>query len=233
MTELVDLPLDEAMAALDAAGTAQNRKVYARHGVNEPMFGVSHAELNAMAKRYRHQHELGLALFASGNHDARQLATKVVDPDRLTVADANAWAKAIDCYLTAEAVGGVVARSRHARSRSDQWRDRRSEWIASAGWVIVACTAETDVWTNAELDALLAQIEAEIHERPNRVRHEMNQAVITIALRSAGLRRRAVATAKRIGPVMVDHGETNCTTPEAIGYIEKTVAYRESRAVKG
>ncbi|MEM9463738.1 MAG: DNA alkylation repair protein [Actinomycetota bacterium] len=224
--------LDEAMAALEAAGTAQNRTVYARHGAGEPMFGVSYADLDRLAKPYRADHELGLELFATGNHDARQLAAKIVDPARFRVADADGWAKAIDCYITAEAVAAVVARSSHARSRSDRWRDRRSEWIASAGWGVVANTAEDDIWTTAELEGLLGQIEAEIHDRPNRVRHEMNQALITIGLRSPGLRRRAVATAKRIGPVTVDHGETNCKTPEAIGYIEKTVAYREARAAK-
>ena len=224
--------LDDVMAALEAAGTEQNRTVYARHGAHEPMFGVSYAELGRLAKANRGEHDLGLALFATGNHDARQLAAKIVDPQRITVSQANAWAKAIDCYVTAEAVAAVVAASPHARGRSDQWRDRRGEWIASAGWGIVAHTAEHDIWTNAELDDLLRQIEAEIHERPNRVRHEMNHAVITIGLRSPGLRRRAVATAKRIGPVVVDHGETNCRTPEAIAYIDKTIAHREAQAAK-
>lgn len=223
---------DEAMAALGAAGTAQNRKVYARHGASDPMFGVSYAELNRLARVFKGDHDLGLALFSTGNHDARQLAAKIVDPAQVTVATANAWAKAIDCYITAEAVAGVVARSPHARSRSEQWRDRRLEWIASAGWGIVAYTAEDDIWSTADLTELLGQIEAEIHDRPNRVRHEMNQAVITIGLRSPGLRRRAVATAKRIGPVVVDHGETNCKTPDAIGYIDKTMAHRDARAAK-
>ena len=224
--------LKTAMAAMKAAGTAQNRKVYARHGAQEPMFGVSYAELNKLAKTYKGDHELGVALFETGNHDARQLAAKIIDPSQVTVKQANAWAKAIDCYITAESVAGIVANSPHARSRSDQWRDRKDEWIASAGWGIVAFTAESDIWTTAELQGLLKQIEAEIHERPNRVRHEMNQAIITIALRGTGLRKQAVATARRIGPVVVDHGETSCKTPAAIPYIEKTVAHREAQAAK-
>ena len=224
--------LAEVMAALEAAGTAQNRKIYARHGATEPLFGVSYAQLDALAKTHRGDHELGLALFATGNHDARQLAAKLVDPTRFTVGLANEWARAIDCYITAESVAAVVARSPHARSRSDQWRDRRSEWVASAGWSIVSHTAESSIWTTAELQGLVRQIEAEIHDRPNRVRHEMNQALITIALRSPGLRRQAVAAARRIGPVEVDHGETNCATPDAIAYIDKTIAHREARAAK-
>lgn len=224
--------LAEVMASLEAVGTAQNRKIYARHGAAEPLFGVSTAELNTLAKRCRGHHELGLELFATGNHDARQLAAKVVDPKRFTIGHANAWAKAVDSYITAESVAGVVARSPHARSRSDHWRDRPNEWLASTGWAIVARTAETDIWTVAELQQLVKHIEAEIHDRPNRVRHEMNQAIITIALRTPGLRRTAVAAAKRIGPVFVDHGETSCTTPDAIAYIDKTVAHRAAKAEK-
>ena len=65
-----------------------------------------------------------------------------------------------------------------------------------------------------------------------RAHDERDLADITIALRGAGLRKQAVATARRIGPVLVDHGETNCKTPAAIPYIEKTVAHREAQAAK-
>ena len=84
----------------------------------------------------------------------------------------------------------------------------------------------------AELRVLLRRIESEIHERPNRVRHEMNMGVICIALRDGNLERQARATARRIGQVIVDHGETNCTTPEAVGYIDRAVAHRSRRAVR-
>jgi predicted Ser/Thr protein kinase len=33
---------------------------------------------------------------------------------------------------------------------------------------------------------------------------------------------KAIEAAKRIGKVGVDHGETNCKTPNAVSYIEKT-----------
>ena len=227
------MALRQALADLEAAGTEQNRKIYTRHGATEPMFGVSYGELNRLAKTYKGDHDLGVELFATGNHDARQLAAKIVDPSRFTVKLADEWVRGVDCYITAEAVAGVVSNSPVARSRSDAWRDRKSEWVASTGWGVAAFSADDEtVWTNADLQALLKQIENEIHDRPNRVRHEMNMAIITIGLRSPGLRRNAVATAKRVGPVVVDHGETNCKTPEAIGYIEKTVAHREAKAAK-
>lgn len=223
----------EVMSALEAEGTAQNRKIYARHGAQEPMFGVSYGELGTLEKQIKTDHELGMALWESGNHDARMLAAKIVDPSTFTAKIADAWARDAVCYQTAGAVADVIARSPVARSRCDVWRDRKGEWVASAGWGIVARTCEDeDEWTIADLRARLRQIEEEIHERPNRVRHEMNMAVICIALRNTALQRLAVSAARRIGTVDVDHGESNCTTPEAADYIEKTVGYRGRRAVR-
>ena len=57
----------------------------------------------------------------------------------------------------------------------------------------------------------------------------MNGALIGIGLRSAGREKKAVAVARRIGVVEVDHGETGCKTPDAAGYIAKTKAHRAKR----
>jgi len=223
----------EVMAALESEGTAQNRKIYPRHGAQEPMFGVSYAALGELEKKIKTDHELGLALWDSGNHDARMLAAKVVDPAEFTPKLADSWARDAVCYQTAGAVADVVAESPVARSRADMWLDRKGEWVASAGWGIVARTCEDeDLWSIADLRGLLRQVEEEIHDRPNRVRHEMNMAVISIALRNPALQRLALSSAKRVGPVDVDHGETSCTTPDASDYIEKTVGYRQRRVVR-
>jgi 3-methyladenine DNA glycosylase AlkD len=63
---------EAVLAQLEALGTAQNRKVYARHGVAEPMFGVSFAHLRKLGKKLHPDHDLARALWASGNHDARR-----------------------------------------------------------------------------------------------------------------------------------------------------------------
>ena len=39
------MTLDDVMTELEAAGSAQTCKTYARHGMPGPMFGVSFAEL--------------------------------------------------------------------------------------------------------------------------------------------------------------------------------------------
>ena len=70
-----------------------------------------------------------------------------------------------------------------------------------------------------DLRGYLDRIEREIHEAQNLTRDAMNSSLIAIGIRSAALRKSAVAAARRIGPVVVDHGETGCKTPEPIAYI--------------
>ena len=225
--------LSEVLGQLEAAGTAQNRKVYARHGAAEPMFGVSYAALGKIAKPIKTDHALAQELWDSGNHDARVLALRVADPAALDESLARRWLRDVDNYILAEGLGGLCAQTSHARALSDSCRDRPGEWPASVGWFIVTCTAEDpEVWSVGELQGLLEQIEVEIDERPNRVRHEMNGAMIVMALRDAGLRRSVLAAAARIGPVKVDHGQTGCKTPEVAPYVERTLAHRAAQAAR-
>ena len=226
--------LSSVMEQLEAAGTAQNRKVYARHGAAEPMCGVSYAELGRIAKPIKTDHALARQLWDSGNHDARVLALRVADPAEVDESLARRWLRDVDNYILAEGLGGLCAQTAHARALSDSWRDRPDEWPASVGWFIVMCTAEDPgVWSVEELRGLLGQIEAEITMRPNRVRHEMNGAMIVMALRDAGLRRSVLAVVTRIGPVKVDHGQTGCKTPEVAPYVERTLAHRAAKSKRG
>jgi hypothetical protein len=49
----------------------------------------------------------------------------------------------------------------------------------------------------------------------------MNGALISIGVHKPALRKKAIQVAKRIGKVEIDHGETNCKTPDALSSIEK------------
>src|SRR3712207_2599512 len=115
-----------AMGRLEALGTEQNRKTYARHGATENVFGVSYADLGKLQKEIKVDHDLACELWATGNHDARILATKVADPAALTAKDADAWIREAGNYIEMEAVGSLVARSPIARSRAEAWRGRKA-----------------------------------------------------------------------------------------------------------
>lgn len=210
------------MTRLEAMGTAQNRKVYARHGVPQPMFGVSYASLEELARTIGVDQPLAERLWASGNHDAQVLATRVADPARFGRRDLDLWARALSSYVLTDAFSTLVGRTTHARGKADAWCRARTEWKGQAGWTLVAYLALHDrTLEDAWFVERLRQIEAEIHQRPDRVRHAMNSALIAIGLRGPELEVHALAAARRIGPVEVDHGETGCRTPDAVAAIAK------------
>ncbi len=216
---------------LEAMGTAQHRKVYARHGVAPPLFGVSYKNQGLLAKKLKCNHALACELWDSGNHDARVLATMVADPAQIDARLAERWVKDLGNYVLCDAFAKLIARTAVAEAKAQKWLASKKEWIGRAGWTIVAHLAGSDgAMDDAELLALLPQIEARIHTAPNRVRDAMNMALISIGVRNAKLRRAALASAKRIGKVEVDHGATGCKTPDAADYIAKTVAYRQRKA---
>lgn len=226
------MKVQEALDTLRSLGTEQYRKTYRRHGAGEDVYGVSSAHLKDLKKKIKTDHELAVALWESGNHDARMLAGLIADPQRLDPRTLDAWARGLRSYPETDTLGGIAARTPHARETMARWMASDAEWTAAAGWRILAVIAregDGDGLPDEYFARFLATIERDVHGSPNRVRHEMNNALIAIGIRSPALQKKAEAAAARIGKVEVDHGQTECQTPEAIGYIRKAVARKEKK----
>jgi 3-methyladenine DNA glycosylase AlkD len=222
------MELQETLAALKALGTEPNRKTYRRHGVGDDVYGVSYAHLKDLKKKIRTDHALAEGLWASGNHDARILATMVADPRRLDQATLDAWAAGLHNYVESDALGTLAASAPNAREVMGHWLASDGEWTGAAGWHVLALVARQDGDLPDEyFERFLGTIERDLPESPNRVRHEMNGALIAIGLRNPALREKALAAAARIGPVHVDHGDTACQTPDAAAYIAKAEARKK------
>ncbi len=222
------MTLAQAMSALEKAGSAQTRKTYARHGAEGPMFGVSFATLKTLRKRIGIDQELALALWDTGNLDARNLAVKIADPARMSPKDLDRWARAPN--VCGAYVAHLAAEGPHARSRCDAWVAAKDEARRCSGWSLAGAMALCDEDTpDAWFAQRLAQIEKSIQASPNAQRETMLHALIAIGCRSAALRKSVTAAAKRIGKVEIDHGDTCCKTPEALPTLEKTWAYAKSK----
>lgn len=230
MTATPSLP--QALRLLEQAGTAQNRKVYARHGVKGPAFGVSFAALGQLRRAIGVDTALAVALWDSGNHDARVLATMIADPAGCDAGLLDRLAGEADNYIVADALAKLAARTPQPRRHAERWTRSKHEFTAQAGWDVVALLAAQDgsaddAWFLKRLD----EIESRLRRAPNRVRHAMNMAMIGIGGGLGGrLAERALAAAEAIGVVEVDHGETGCKTPAAAPYIRRMLARASGKA---
>ncbi|MEZ6197120.1 MAG: DNA alkylation repair protein [Planctomycetota bacterium] len=223
---------DEVMKKLRAAGKESHRKTYLRHGVVGEIFGVPYAELYKIQRAIGTDQALAEELWATGNHDARVLAAFIADPKTLAGKTLDSWAKTATNQLSLDALSGLASRSERAVTHMKKWMGARAEWLSAAGWHLLSSLAMRPDAPLADEDfaAYLDEIERDIGTAKNRVRHEMNGALIAIGSRGGRLKDRALAIAKRIGKVEVDHGDTACKTPDAITYIAKMAA-RAKKAV--
>ncbi len=223
------MSLADAMSALEKAGSEQTRKTYRRHGATDPMFGVAFAFLKTLVKKIGVDHDLALALWDTGNFDARLLAVKVADPQRITSKDLDRWASDQTSRMCRGYVASLAAESPHGAAKAKEWLADGSA-RRGVGWQVAGMVANLDETTpDAVFVERLAHIEKTIHSAPNSEREAMNMALIQIGCRNAALRKAATASAKRIGKVDVDHGDTACKTPDSAAYIEKTWAHSTSK----
>lgn len=222
------LTLDDVMADLQAHGSEQTKKVLARHGAREPFFGVKVEHLKTIVKKVKKDHALALALYDTGNSDAMYLAALISDPAKFTKAQLNRWVKAAYWhYLSCYTVAWAAAESRFGRELALEWMESKKEQIAAAGWSTYSSLLS--IKPDEELDhdeivELLERVEEGIHAAPNRVKYAMNNFVIMVGTYVPDLTAKAKATAKAVGKVAVDVGDTDCKVPDASAYIDKMIA---------
>jgi 3-methyladenine DNA glycosylase AlkD len=214
---------EKVLATLKKLGKPQTAAIYRRHGSGEQVFGVLTSEIAKLQKKIKVNHALALELWKTGNAEARVLALQVADPEKLTRSDADGLVqdgpvRFIGCYLS-----GLLARSPIAEETMRAWMKSPDEFHREMGYGIlgVRLKDDPDSVSDADAERVLATIEKEIHRSPNRARHAMNGAVISIGIYKPKLRKKALEAAERIGKVEVDHGETGCKTPDAASYIER------------
>ena len=209
--------LRQTLAELRKLGTAQNVKIYRRHGAPGAVFGVSFGNLNKLARQVGTDGRLADALWQTGNFDAMNLAALIADPEALTSRDLDHWVRAADCYPVADTfVSRLVIRTPHAAAKARVWSGRRAEFTRRCGFHLARRLAEAGEQDDAFFLPLLVRIERETRGSPNRARESMNTALIAIGQRGGRLRREARRIAKALGPITIEHGETSCKTPDAV-----------------
>jgi 3-methyladenine DNA glycosylase AlkD len=222
---------EQVMSELKRLGTLKNVAIYKRRGAGGNLFGVSYSDIEALRKKIKVDHELALKLWSSGNTDAQALATMIADPERMSMNEVESWVSCTTYYELIDLIVRYIgARSRYARKLMERWTRSKEEFVGQAGWDLLGTIAmqENEI-DDACFEKYLEIIEKEIHSRKNRTRHAMNNALICIGIRNPRLRQQAIAAAKRIGNVEVDHGDTGCKTPDAVQYIMKAATRRKEK----
>jgi len=218
----------EILKELQGYGDAATKKMLLNNGAHEPVFGVKVSDLKKIVKRVKKDHALSLELWATGNSDAMYLAALIADEDKVTKSDLTKWVNsAYWPWLSEFSVPWVAAESRYGFELGLKWIDSKKENVASSGWGTLAYYPAIKADDELDLDVyrqLLERVEQNVHKDQNRVSHTMNAFVIAVGSYIKPLTKEASATAKRIGKVEVDMGNTACKVPLAVDAIKKVAA---------
>jgi len=219
------MTLQEVMAALESMGTEQTKKTWKRHGAQGEFWGVKVGDMKLLQKKIKHNHELALALYNTGNADAMYFAGLISEPKKMTKADLQHWADTATWYMLSEyTVAWASSESRFGHELALEWIRSDKEQLQSIGWSTYACLLalkKDDDLDTKEIKSLMQMIEKSIHQQANRVRYTMNVFVISVGTYCATLLSEAKQTATQIGNVTAHIGDTACKVPNALAYIEK------------
>src|SRR5438067_5033907 len=129
----------EIVQELEALGQPSYKKIFLRHGIKEPLFGVKVEELKKLQKRIKKDYRLALDLYDTGIYDAMYLAGLIADDREMTKDDLRGWLDKANCTaLSGSTVPWVAAESLHGREFALEWIESGNETEASCGWATLS-----------------------------------------------------------------------------------------------
>ncbi len=188
------------MAELESLANPRNVIGQQQFGIRGGrMLGIPLPELRRLA-RGQTDHELAQALWNSGVHEARLLATMMADASRMTRRQADAWVESMDSWdLVDQACNNLFRHLPFAVDLAMEWSKREGEFIRRAGFALMAVLA---VHNKSLPDETFRQFFLRMVEFAGDDRNYVKKAV-SWALRQAGksrpgLRQEALQTAVQI-----------------------------------
>jgi len=171
------------------------------YGVSAPRaFGVGVGDLQRLAKPLAPDHDLALALWKTGWHEARMLFAFLGDPARVTAAEMERLVRDFDNWAICDTLCFKLwDRSPRAWSQVAPWCRRREEFVRRAGFALLACLALHDRETpDARFLKALPLVERGASDERNFVKKGVSWALRAIGHRNARLQREALAVARRL-----------------------------------
>lgn len=219
------MTFEDVYAQLEALGSERGRAINARHGAGENQFGVMMGDIRKLAKQLKKNHALGLALWESGNTDARILATMILDAKAFSADELETMVASLSYdSLLDKLVDAVVAPSPHADALRERWRHSADESLGRAGWRLVVDRVSDKKAKPLDAESLLTEIEVGLRAAPPRIQWAMNHALVEIAMRHPELRDRCLAMGERLGVYAEMKVAKGCTSAYAPAWIAALAA---------
>ena len=162
--------------------------------------GISYPKIQKLAREIGRDHRLTAKLWASGIHEARHLAAIVEEPEKVTQAQMERWARQFESW---DIVDGtcryLFLYTSFAWEKAIGWSRRREEFVKRAAFALMAYLAVHDKQAaDTRFLRLLPIIRREAADQRNFVKKAVNWALRQIGKRNLRLNRAAIRAAREI-----------------------------------
>ncbi|MEM7033129.1 MAG: DNA alkylation repair protein [Chloroflexota bacterium] len=168
------LTVEDVLAELKALGDEKRRAHNAKFGAGDNQFGVKLGDIRALAKKIKTNDELGLALWNTGNTDARLLAILLIKPKSLSVTNLDHMVRSVSSLHVADWINAYLVKKHPENEMLRQgWMTDSDPMAARAGWNLTSIRVAKKP-EGLDLPALLDRLEAEMGNAAPEAQWTMN-----------------------------------------------------------
>ncbi len=224
------MTLQDTLTQLEALGTETVRAHNRKNGAVDKQFGVRLGDIRKLAMRSNGNHELALALWKTGNIDARLLAILLIKPKDLSADEMDRMVRSASFAQVADWLNSYVVKKHPDKETLRQkWMAAADPWAARAGWSLTSERIGKSP-NGLDLPALLERIESAMGDAPPEVQWTMNFCLAGIGIHFPKYRTRAIAVGDALGVYRDYPVSKGCTSPFAPIWINEMVR-RQGRSM--
>lgn len=214
--------VEKIIAQLKQLQNKKHKDGQASFGINtENSFGINIPVLRNIAKAYKNNHALALALWQQGYHEARILACFIDNYKEVSEAQMEQWVLDFNSWdLCDQCCGNLFDKTQWAYQKANEWSHREEEYVRRAGFVMMACLSVHDKKAaDKDFMPFFKLIEQYAFDERNFVKKAVNWALRQIGKRNDFLKTAALHAAKKIQ--QQPHKSSKWIAADAIRELEK------------
>jgi 3-methyladenine DNA glycosylase AlkD len=222
------MTLEATLAQLEALGHEKVRAQNRRTGAGDDQFGVRLGDIRKLAAKIKADPALTLALWETGNLDARLLAILLIHPKNLSGDEVDRMVRSARFVQVADWLDSYVVRKYAGKEALRQkWMADDDPWAARAGWSLTSERIGKSP-EGLDLPALLDRIESEMGSAAAAAQWTMNFCLAGIGIHFPEHRERALAIGEALGIYRDYPVSKGCTSPFAPIWIQEMVRRQEA-----
>jgi 3-methyladenine DNA glycosylase AlkD len=217
------MTVNEVLTRLEALGNEKVRLHNSRHGAQGHQFGVMRGDIRTLAKTIKTDHGLAVALWETGNIDARFLAVLIINPKRLSMEDLDSMARSERFAEVIDWLYAYVIKDHPDKEQlREQWLLADDPMAARLGWSLTSGRVARSP-RGLNISGILDRLEAEMPVAPPEVQWTMNSTLAQIGIHHPVYLERALAIGERLGIYHDYPVSKGCTSPFAPIWINEMV----------